>query len=212
MIEVGVPGNGTQEVAIGGPRQLPDRIPVLPLREAVTFPELVVPLNVGQERSVELVNDVLRGDRAIVLLAGRDPSVETPTPEQLYEIGVLGTVAVGAGSAAAGVLVTVIVLGVGAGPVSPASFTSAAASTPSESTATTIAPSSGVRQFGDAASRVRAAAPQRRHHSCSGCSGAPHSGQLSLGTLIGGGAGAGVAPGPSTGAVARLTCPRRPDE
>jgi ATP-dependent Lon protease len=93
MIEVGVPGNGTQDVAIGGPRQLPDRIPVLPLREAVTFPELVVPLNVGQERSVELVNDVLRGDRAIVLLAGRDPRVETPTPEQLYETGVLGTVA-----------------------------------------------------------------------------------------------------------------------
>jgi ATP-dependent Lon protease len=93
MIEVGVPGNGTQDVAIGGPRQLPDRIPVLPLRDAVTFPELVVPLNVGQERSVELVNDVLRGDRSIVLLAGRDPSVETPTPEQLYEIGVLGTVA-----------------------------------------------------------------------------------------------------------------------
>jgi ATP-dependent Lon protease len=93
MIEVGVPGDGTQEVAIGGPRRLPDRIPVLPLRDAVTFPELVVPLNVGQERSVELVNDVLRGDRAIVLLAGRDPSVETPTPEQLYETGVLGTVA-----------------------------------------------------------------------------------------------------------------------
>jgi ATP-dependent Lon protease len=93
MIEVGVPGNGTQDVTIGGPRQLPDRIPVLPLRDAVTFPELVVPLNVGQERSVELVNDVLRGDRSIVLLAGRDPSVETPTPEQLYEIGVLGTVA-----------------------------------------------------------------------------------------------------------------------
>jgi ATP-dependent Lon protease len=93
MIEVGVPGNGTQDVAIGGPRQLPDRIPVLPLRDAVTFPELVVPLNVGQERSVELVNDVLRGDRSIVLLAGRDPGIETPTPEQLYEVGVLGTVA-----------------------------------------------------------------------------------------------------------------------
>ena len=93
MIEVGIPGDGTQDVAIGGPRRLPDRIAVLPLRDAVTFPELVVPLNVGQERSVELVNDVLRGDRSIVLLAGRDPSVETPTPEQLYDVGVLGTVA-----------------------------------------------------------------------------------------------------------------------
>ena len=93
MIEVGIPGEGTQDVAIGGPRHLPDRIPVLPLRDAVTYPDLVVPLNVGQERSVELVNDVLRGDRSIVLLAGRDATVETPTPEQLYEVGVLGTVA-----------------------------------------------------------------------------------------------------------------------
>ncbi|HEX3834244.1 MAG TPA: endopeptidase La [Solirubrobacteraceae bacterium] len=93
MIEVGIPGDGTQDVAIGGPRRLPDRIPVLPLRDAVTYPDLVVPLNVGQERSVELVNDVLRGDRSIVLLAGRDATIETPGPERLYDVGVLGTVA-----------------------------------------------------------------------------------------------------------------------
>jgi ATP-dependent Lon protease len=93
MIEVGVPGDGTQDVAIGGPRRLPDKIGVLPLRDAVTYPELVVPLNVGQARSVELINDVLRGDRSVVLLAGREPGVETPTPEQLYDVGVLGTVA-----------------------------------------------------------------------------------------------------------------------
>ena len=93
MIEVGVPQGGGQDVAVNGARSLPDKVAVLPLRDAVTFPELVVPLNVGQERSIELVNDVLRGDRSIVLLAGRDPEVETPTPEQLYDVGVLGTVA-----------------------------------------------------------------------------------------------------------------------
>jgi ATP-dependent Lon protease len=93
VIEVGVPQDGTEEAAVGGARPLPDRIPVLPVRDAVAFPELVVPLNVGQARSVELVNDVLRGDRSIVLLAGRESEVESPTPEQLYEVGVLGTVA-----------------------------------------------------------------------------------------------------------------------
>jgi ATP-dependent Lon protease len=93
MIEVGIPGEGAQDVTIGGHGRLPDRIPVLPLRDAVTYPDLVVPLNVGQERSVELVNDVLRGDRSIVLLAGRDATIETPSPEQLYDVGVLGTVA-----------------------------------------------------------------------------------------------------------------------
>ena len=52
-----------------------------------------IPLNVGQQRSVELVNDVLRGDRSIVLVAGRDPEVEAPGPDELYSVGVLGAVA-----------------------------------------------------------------------------------------------------------------------
>ena len=66
---------------------------MLPLRDAVTFPELMVPLNIGQERSVALINDVLRGDRSLVLVAGRSAEVETPTPEEIYDVGVLGTVA-----------------------------------------------------------------------------------------------------------------------
>ena len=67
---------------------------MLPLRDAVTFPELMVPLNIGQERSVALINDVLRGDRSLVLVAGRDrPRSRRPTPEQIYDVGVLGTVA-----------------------------------------------------------------------------------------------------------------------
>jgi ATP-dependent Lon protease len=78
---------------VAGSRTLPDRIGVLPLRDAVSFPEMVLPLNVGQERSVALVNDVLRGDRSVVLLAGREPDVESPGPDQLYTVGVLGTIA-----------------------------------------------------------------------------------------------------------------------
>jgi ATP-dependent Lon protease len=93
MIEVGVPADGAREVAIAGARQLPDQIAVLPLRDTVTFPEMPVPLNVGQERSIELVNDALRGDRSIVLVAGRDPEVEAPGPEQLYSVGVMGSIA-----------------------------------------------------------------------------------------------------------------------
>ncbi len=93
MIEVGVPADGAREVAVTGTRQLPDQIAVLPLRDTVTFPELPVPLNIGQERSIELVNETLRGDRSIVLVAGRDPEVEAPGPDQLYSVGVLGTIA-----------------------------------------------------------------------------------------------------------------------
>jgi ATP-dependent Lon protease len=94
MIDIGVPErSGAEDVAIGQQRTLPDRLAVLPLRDAVTFPELVVPLNIGQDRSVALINDVLRGDRSLVLVAGRSPEVETPGSDQLYDVGVLGTVA-----------------------------------------------------------------------------------------------------------------------
>ncbi len=96
MIEV-VPAEGGPEggaeVLVDATRPLPGRAGVLPLRDAVAFPDLVVPLNIGQDRSVALINDVLRGDRTIALIAGRDPEVEIPAPEQIYDVGVLGTVA-----------------------------------------------------------------------------------------------------------------------
>jgi ATP-dependent Lon protease len=82
-----------EEPGENGFRSLPARVGVLPLRDSVTFPELVIPLNVGQPRSLELINDVLRGDRSIVLLGGRDPETETPGPDQLYSVGVLGSIA-----------------------------------------------------------------------------------------------------------------------
>jgi ATP-dependent Lon protease len=76
-----------------GFRRLPAQLGVLPLRDSVSFPDLVIPLNVGQPRSLELVNDVLRGDRSIVLIAGRDPEEEMPGPDELYTVGVLGAIA-----------------------------------------------------------------------------------------------------------------------
>ncbi len=57
------------------------------------FPDMVIPLAVGQERSLRLVDEVLTGDRRFVMVAGRDPEVEQPSPEQLYEVGVIGTIA-----------------------------------------------------------------------------------------------------------------------
>ncbi len=93
MIEVGVPEAAPREVAVGGVRELPQRVPVLPLRDTVTFPDMLVPLNVGQERSIELINEALRGDRSIVMVASRNPEVEVPGPEDLYDVGVAGVVA-----------------------------------------------------------------------------------------------------------------------
>ncbi len=93
MIDVAIPNPEAQEVAVGSVRSLPDRLGVLPLRDTVTFPEMMIPLNVGQPRSIELINDVLRGDRSIVMVASRNPEVETPSPDDLYSVGVVGMVA-----------------------------------------------------------------------------------------------------------------------
>jgi ATP-dependent Lon protease len=71
---------------------LPDALPVLPLRGLVVYPRTVVPLIIGQSRSVQLINDVVAGDRMVILTASRNPDIDTPTPEQIYEIGTIGSV------------------------------------------------------------------------------------------------------------------------
>ena len=93
MIEVVTDGAEPREVEVGARQSLPDVLPVLPLRETVPFPDTLTPLAVGQERSVQLVNDVLAGDRMLVMVASRDPEQETPSPDELYEVGVVGVIA-----------------------------------------------------------------------------------------------------------------------
>ena len=72
---------------------LPDALPILPLRETVTYPDTLTPLAVGQERSIKLVNDVLSGNRLLAMVASKDPELDTPGPGDLYGVGVAGTVA-----------------------------------------------------------------------------------------------------------------------
>ena len=75
MVDVDRPG-GPREVELGAQRpDVPHRLPVLPLRETVTFPDTMVPLAVGQPRSIELINDVLGGDRMIVMVASRESGI-----------------------------------------------------------------------------------------------------------------------------------------
>jgi ATP-dependent Lon protease len=66
---------------------IPQVLPVLPLRETVVFPESMTPLAIGQERSVQLVDDVVAGDRMLALLTSRDAEKEQPTFEDTYEVG-----------------------------------------------------------------------------------------------------------------------------
>jgi ATP-dependent Lon protease len=71
---------------------IPDALPVLPLRDAVVLPLTMVPLAVGQPRSVRLVDDVMRGNRLVALVAQPDPKVEASALGDLYRVGTVGMI------------------------------------------------------------------------------------------------------------------------
>ncbi len=73
--------------------ELPAALPVLPLRDMVTYPGTLTPLAVGQERSIRLIDAILSGDRALALVASKDSDVEEPGADQLEDVGVAGFVA-----------------------------------------------------------------------------------------------------------------------
>ena len=66
--------------------------PVLPLRDIVVFPGMIVPLFVGREKSVKALEEVMKDDKQILLIAQKNASQDDPGPEDIYPIGTLGTV------------------------------------------------------------------------------------------------------------------------
>ncbi len=66
--------------------------PVLPLRDIVVFPGMIVPLFVGREKSVKALEEVMKDDKQILLIAQKNASQDDPGPEDIYTIGTLGTV------------------------------------------------------------------------------------------------------------------------
>ena len=66
--------------------------PVLPLRDIVVFPHMIVPLFVGREKSVRALEEVMRDDKQILLSSQRDAAEDDPAPEGIYEMGVLANV------------------------------------------------------------------------------------------------------------------------
>ncbi len=66
--------------------------PVLPLRDIVVFPHMIVPLFVGREKSVRALEEVMAEDKQILLSSQIDPSIDDPTTEGIYRVGVLANV------------------------------------------------------------------------------------------------------------------------
>ena len=69
-----------------------DKYPVMPLRNTVLFPQQVIPIYIGRDRSLKLINDLDPKKRYIVVVAQEDGSIEDPKPEDLYSYGTLAQV------------------------------------------------------------------------------------------------------------------------
>jgi ATP-dependent Lon protease len=69
-----------------------DVFPVLPLRDIVVFPHMIVPLFVGREKSVRALEDVMREDKQILLVAQKNASQDDPTTDDIYTVGTVSTV------------------------------------------------------------------------------------------------------------------------
>ena len=74
-----------REIAVVKNLELPTKntLPVLPLRDIVVFPNMIVPLFVGREKSVQALEEVMRNDQRILLVTQKDPALEDPKAKDL---------------------------------------------------------------------------------------------------------------------------------
>ncbi len=70
----------------------PDVLAILPLRNTVLFPGVVIPITIGRDKSIKLVKDAYKGDRIIGVVSQRDVAIEDPTFEQLNTIGTVALI------------------------------------------------------------------------------------------------------------------------
>ena len=72
--------------------EIPKKIPLLPIRDIVVFPYMVLPLFVGREMSIKAIEVALEGNRMIFLTSQKDINVENPAPSDLYSVGTVGVI------------------------------------------------------------------------------------------------------------------------
>ena len=69
-----------------------DVYPVLPLRDIVVYPNMVIPLFVGREKSIQALEEVMNNDRELFLVSQIDSTTENPSEENLYQVGTIASV------------------------------------------------------------------------------------------------------------------------
>jgi len=69
--------------------EIPDELPILPLRNTVLFPGVVIPITVGRDKSIKLIKDAYKGDKVLGVVAQKNDKVEDPNEEDLNQIGTI---------------------------------------------------------------------------------------------------------------------------
>jgi len=72
--------------------EIPESLPVLPVRDIVIFPYMILPLFVGRDMSVKAIERSMESDKLILLVSQKDVNVESPSKEDLYSVGTVGTI------------------------------------------------------------------------------------------------------------------------
>src|ERR1700741_266824 len=81
-----------QEGEIGEEQDIPAELPLLPLRNTVLFPGVVLPITVGRDKSIKAVNDAYKADKLVGVIAQKDSNVEDPALNDLEDIGTVAKI------------------------------------------------------------------------------------------------------------------------
>ncbi|MEL0274567.1 MAG: LON peptidase substrate-binding domain-containing protein, partial [Flavobacteriaceae bacterium] len=72
--------------------ELPEMVPILPLKNTVLFPGVVIPITVGRDKSIQLIKDANKGDKVIGVVAQKDQAVEDPSVLDIYSLGTVAQI------------------------------------------------------------------------------------------------------------------------
>ena len=82
-----IPLLSSEEEELMQAEKLPESLPILPLRNTVLFPGVVIPITVGRDKSIRLIRESYRNDRTIGVVAQKDSNIEDPEEKDLYKVG-----------------------------------------------------------------------------------------------------------------------------
>lgn len=83
---------GDEKEMLNDNTQIPDTLPILPLRNTVLFPGVIIPINIGREKSLKLIRDSYKQNAMIGVIAQQDTNTENPGLKDLYQIGTVASI------------------------------------------------------------------------------------------------------------------------